>query len=53
MQGTTAPETPGRTKMLGAFNSKTTERYVHVATDKLVNIIPPLDDPLHKGAMEC
>ena len=52
MQYATAAETPGRTKMPGAFNSKITERYVHVATDKLVNIVPPLDDLFHKGAIE-
>jgi len=30
--------------LLGHFNIKTTERYLHVAKQKLVNILSPLDD---------
>lgn len=30
--------------LLGHFNIKTTERYLHVAKNKLVNIVSPLDD---------
>ncbi|WP_428842552.1 tyrosine-type recombinase/integrase [Panacibacter microcysteis] len=35
--------------LLGHFNIKTTERYLHVRKDKLINIISPLDDLWQKG----
>jgi site-specific recombinase XerD len=37
--------------ILGHFNIKTTERYLHVAKDKLVNITSPLDDLFQKGGI--
>jgi integrase/recombinase XerD len=37
--------------ILGHFNIKTTERYLHVAKDKLVNIPSPLDDLFQKGGI--
>jgi hypothetical protein len=30
--------------LLGHFNIKTTERYLHVSKEKLVNIVSPFDD---------
>ncbi|HET9826307.1 MAG TPA: tyrosine-type recombinase/integrase, partial [Chitinophagaceae bacterium] len=36
-------------ELLGHFNIKTTERYVHVAKERLVNIISPLDDLWRSG----
>ncbi|MBG9378409.1 tyrosine-type recombinase/integrase [Panacibacter sp. DH6] len=35
--------------LLGHFNIKTTERYLHVRKDKLINIVSPLDDLWQKG----
>ena len=38
--------------ILGHFNIKTTERYLHVAKQKLVNIASPLDDLISKGGID-
>jgi len=38
--------------LLGHFNIKTTERYLHVSKKKLVNIISPFDDLWEKGSIE-
>lgn len=38
--------------LLGHFNIKTTERYLHVSKQKLVNIISPLDDLVSKEAID-
>ena len=38
--------------ILGHFNIKTTERYLHVKRDQLINIISPLDDLWKKGRLE-
>jgi integrase/recombinase XerD len=38
--------------ILGHFNIKTTERYLHVKRDLLINIISPLDDIWKKGNIE-
>jgi site-specific recombinase XerD len=38
--------------LLGHFNIKTTERYLHVKKDLLVNIVSPLDDIWKKGGLE-
>lgn len=38
--------------LLGHFNIKTTERYLHVSRRELVNIVSPLDDLMNKGAIE-
>jgi len=35
--------------ILGHFNIKTTERYLHVSKKALVNIVSPLDDLYNKG----
>ena len=35
--------------MLGHFDIRTTERYVHVRKDQLINIVSPLDDLWLKG----
>jgi site-specific recombinase XerD len=35
--------------LLGHFNIKTTERYLHVAREKIVNIVSPLDDLWRSG----
>ena len=34
--------------LLGHFNIKTTERYLHVNKQQLVNIVSPLDDLFNK-----
>lgn len=39
-------------ELLGHFNIKTTERYLHVSKQKLVNIISPLDDLIKNGIAE-
>lgn len=39
-------------ELLGHFNIKTTERYLHVKRDQLVNIVSPLDDIWKKGGLE-
>lgn len=38
--------------LLGHFNIKTTERYLHVSKQKLVNIISPLDDLMSEGGVD-
>jgi site-specific recombinase XerD len=38
--------------LLGHFDIRTTERYLHVSKQKLVNIISPLDDLINKEAIE-
>lgn len=38
--------------LLGHFNIKTTERYLHVSKQSLVNIISPLDDLFNKGKLD-
>lgn len=38
--------------LLGHFNIKTTERYLHVSKKKLVNIVSPFDDLWEKGGVE-
>ena len=38
--------------ILGHFNIKTTERYLHVKKEQLVNIVSPLDDLWKKGGLE-
>lgn len=39
-------------ELLGHFNIKTTERYLHVSKKQLVNIISPLDDLWKKGNIQ-
>jgi len=39
-------------ELLGHFDLRTTERYLHVAKQKLVNIISPLDDLFEKEGLE-
>lgn len=39
-------------ELLGHFNIKTTERYLHVRKEQLVNIVSPLDDLWRKGKLE-
>lgn len=38
--------------ILGHFNIKTTERYLHVSKKELVNIVSPLDDLWAKGKIQ-
>lgn len=38
--------------LLGHFNIKTTERYLHVARNQLVNISSPLDDLMGRGKID-
>ena len=38
--------------LLGHFDIKTTERYLHVSKQKLVNIISPLDDLMKEGGID-
>lgn len=38
--------------ILGHFDIKTTERYLHVRRDQLINIVSPLDDIWKKGGLE-
>jgi integrase/recombinase XerD len=38
--------------LLGHFNIKTTERYLHVSKKSLVNISSPLDDLFKKGKID-
>lgn len=38
--------------ILGHFNIKTTERYLHVRRDQLINVVSPLDDIWKKGGIE-
>jgi integrase/recombinase XerD len=38
--------------LLGHFDIKTTERYLHVSKQKLVNIISPLDDLMKSEDIE-
>ena len=38
--------------LLGHFNIKTTERYLHVSKKALVNIVSPLDDLFNKGKID-
>lgn len=38
--------------LLGHFDIKTTERYLHVSRQKLVNIISPLDDLMNEGGID-
>lgn len=38
--------------LLGHFDIRTTERYLHVSKQQLVNIISPLDDLWNKGRIE-
>ena len=38
--------------LLGHFNIKTTERYLHVSKRQLVNIVSPLDDLWKKGSLD-
>jgi len=38
--------------LLGHFNIKTTERYLHVSKNKLINIVSPLDDLFRKGKID-
>ena len=38
--------------ILGHFDIRTTERYLHVSKNNLVNIISPLDDLWRKGKID-
>ena len=39
-------------ELLGHFNIRTTERYLHVSKNQLVNIISPFDDLMARGGIE-
>jgi integrase/recombinase XerD len=39
-------------ELLGHFDIKTTERYLHVSKQKIINIISPFDDIFTKGGVE-
>lgn len=39
-------------ELLGHFNIKTTERYLHVTNKQLINIISPFDDLVSKGKID-
>jgi integrase/recombinase XerD len=39
-------------EILGHFNIKTTERYLHVSRKQLVNIVSPFDDLWHKDGID-
>lgn len=39
-------------ELLGHFDIKTTERYIHVSNKQLVNIVSPLDDLWRRGKIE-
>lgn len=39
-------------ELLGHFNIKTTERYLHVSKKQLVNIVSPLDDLWQKRSID-
>jgi len=38
--------------LLGHFDIRTTERYLHVRKDKLINIVSPLDDVWERGGIQ-
>jgi site-specific recombinase XerD len=38
--------------LLGHFDIRTTERYLHVKKEQLVNIVSPIDDLWEKGKLE-
>lgn len=38
--------------LLGHFDIRTTERYLHVSKQKLVNIVSPFDDLMKEGGVE-
>lgn len=39
-------------ELLGHFDIRTTERYLHVRKEKLINIVSPLDDVWEKGGIQ-